>query len=161
MYHAAKTAWGLLSWLPYKKEKQNNQKNLCHFLVKGGRGKSSKQLGGFIWKHNCVRSQLCRIWAGASLHRGLGAGAVWRKRKVHQPRTSYGPGQGCVLYKWPALIIILIPQTRKSGLRSVKSLGPGDASLKKGQGQTQVCQLQGPYLTSSLGLSQYSFFAAK
>lgn len=147
MYCRAKNARGLLSWLLYKKEKQNNQKNLCHFIIKGGGGKSSKQVGGFIWKHNCVRAQFCRMWAGDLLRQGVRAGAAWERRHACQLRTYNGQGQGCVLYRWQELMIILISQTKKSGLRSAKSLGPRDPLLKKRQDQTQMCQLQGPYLT--------------
>lgn len=43
MCYRANFAGGLLSWLLYEKGKQNNQKNVCHFIVEGGGGKSSKK----------------------------------------------------------------------------------------------------------------------
>ena len=40
------------------------------------------------------------------------------------------------------------PRSSDKEIGPAKSLDPRDASLKKGQDQTQVCQLQGLYLTS-------------
>lgn len=60
MCYRANFAWGLLSWLLYEKEKQNNQKNVCHyFIVEGGGGKSSKTAWGLHvqkWDDNPLES---------------------------------------------------------------------------------------------------------
>ena len=85
MYCRVKIAWGLLSWILYKEEKQSNQKNRCHFTMKGGSGKSSISLGAspgkiIMWDpsfpklHIETSSTTGAAWPGA----GTCTSSYWR-----------------------------------------------------------------------------------